>query len=98
MEVKNIQNGIIWKAFDGSFPWVPSVATLTSSETGIAKQPGINVRGTKINEVLYFDGYIRVPADGEYSFYITANNGALLRLHNAVVVDADFKILLKKEI
>jgi len=91
VKVDNLQKGIAWKAYDGTFPWVPDVATLTPAEKGITEQPNVNVREKKENEALYFDGYIRVPADGEYSFFVTASSGAFLRIHNAAVIDADFE-------
>ena len=87
----NTENGIVWKAYNGSFPWVPKVATLTLSEQGITGQPNVDVRDKKQNEALYFEGLIRVPADGRYTFFVTANTGAVLRIHNATVVDADYE-------
>lgn len=86
-----VEDGIQWKAYDGIFPWVPNVATLTPSESGITSQPTVKVREGKSNEALYFNGYIRVPQDGEYTFYLQANTGALLRIHNATVIDADYE-------
>jgi arylsulfatase A-like enzyme len=91
IEVKNTESGIEWKAYDGAFPWVPEVATLTPSEKGFTDQPNVEVRDVKQNEAMYFEGFIRVPIDGEYTFFVTANSGALLRIHNATVVDADFE-------
>jgi hypothetical protein len=37
-----------------------------------------------------FTGYLDAPADDEYSFFLTADSGALLRVHEANVLDADF--------
>jgi hypothetical protein len=42
------------------------------------------------NGVALFEGYLRVPKDGEYSFYLTTDTGALLRIHDALVIDEDF--------
>ncbi len=36
-----------------------------------------------------FSGYIQVPADGEYTFHLTTDTGAVLRIHEATVIDAD---------
>ena len=91
-DVTNIKtaSGIEWEAYDGTFPWVPEVKTLTPTETGIAAQPDANVVVNAKNKALYFNGYVRVPEDGEYTFYLKANTGALLRIHNATVIDADY--------
>ena len=37
-----------------------------------------------------FTGYLEAPANGEYTFHLAANSGALFRLHEATVIDADF--------
>ena len=87
-EVKT-QSGIKWESYVGIFPWVPEVATLSPIETGYSERPNVNVSDKK-NDVLYFSGYISVPADGEYTFLLNANSHALLRIHNATVIDADY--------
>ncbi len=88
-EIKT-EPGVKWKAYDGDFPWVPQVATLTPTETGLSDRPEVNT-GQKINNAaLYFDGYLRIPADGEYTFCLTADHRALLRIHNSTVIDADY--------
>ncbi|WP_336518296.1 family 20 glycosylhydrolase [Pollutibacter soli] len=38
---------------------------------------------------LVYTGVIRVPKDGVYSFYLTADDGAVLKIANQVVVDND---------
>ena len=35
-----------------------------------------------------FDGFINVEKEGEYTFYMDAPAGALLRLHQATILDA----------
>ena len=88
------ENGIVWKAYKGNYPWVPEVATLTPTKTGVAAQPEADVyHNNKKHVVLYFTGFIRVPVDGEYTFLITANSRFLLRIHNATVIDADYGFL-----
>ena len=42
------------------------------------------------NGVLCFHGYINVPKDGEYNFYLKSDTKAFLRIHEAQVIDADF--------
>ena len=88
------EKGIIWKAYDGSFPWIPQVATLSPIDTGYSARPEVSVCNKKYT-VLFFTGFIRVPIDGEYTFFVTAgppytNTRALLRIHNAVVIDEGF--------
>ena len=53
---------------------------------------GINfvVRPRDDNFGLEYTGYLNVPADGTYTFYLTTDSRAFLRLHDAALIDADF--------
>ncbi len=39
---------------------------------------------------MFFEGYLKVAEEGEYTFYLTADKTAFLRIHDASVIDADF--------
>lgn len=45
---------------------------------------------TKGDNVYLFEGYIKVPADGDYTFYLNAANKAFMRIHDASVIDEDY--------
>ena len=83
------RQGVEWKAFKGNFLWVPDMATLIPSETGTTDRPNITVNNANI-QTLFFTGYIRIPSDGEYTFFLNTACGAFLRIHDAAVIDADF--------
>ena len=38
------------------------------------------------------------PADGDYTFYLSTDTGALLRIHDATVIDADYGYVGGKEV
>jgi arylsulfatase A-like enzyme len=82
--------GLHWQAYSGRFPWVPAVNTLrpeaSGESTGLSIPAGVQGK----SGALYFSGYIQVPADGAYTFSLQTDDAALLRLHDAVIVDADF--------
>ena len=82
--------GIEWKAYEGSYPWVPDLEILPSAARGTAEHPDLGKR-TRDNDIgMLFSGYLDVPQDGDYTFYLHADTGALLRIHDATVIDADF--------
>lgn len=95
-QVKTVP-GVEWKAYIGVFPWIPEVATLTPADTGYIDCPGTGIHEKNENEILYFEGFLQIPADGEYTFYLTANTGALLRIHSATVIDADYGYIRRTE-
>jgi hypothetical protein len=69
---------------------VPELTELKSSSHGIEKLPTLSIRPRENDFGVLFTGYISVPADGDYTIYLTADTGALLRIHEATVIDADF--------
>ena len=84
----NAVRGLEWRAFKLPTPWVAKLDGLKPTATGTHSDLTPNV--AKKTDAMLFIGYLEVPADGEYTFHLTANAGALLRLHEATVVDADF--------
>jgi hypothetical protein len=82
--------GVEWCCYERNFPWVPNFSGLTPTARGTAKQPDLVVRSRNHDVGLLFTGYIEVPADGEYTFFLSTDAGALLRIHEATVIDADF--------
>ncbi len=88
--VAPVQPGVSWKSFEKAFLWVPSFGTATPAASGTTAVPSVSVR-TRDNDIgLEFTGYLNVPADGDYTFYLSADTGAFLRLHQAQLLDADF--------
>ncbi len=85
-----VQPGVTWKAFEKAFLWVPGFGAATPAASGTTPVPSVSVR-TRNNDIgLEFTGYLNVPADGDYTFYLSADTGAFLRLHQAQLLDADF--------
>jgi arylsulfatase A-like enzyme len=82
--------GCHWQAFTNTTPWVPDTAGLAPMSTGVTARPAVDVRPRDSNFVLRFTGYLNVPATGDYTFHLTAGGGAVWRLHEATVIDADF--------
>ena len=82
-------SGISWKSFKGDFKWVPDVTALEATETGNTKQPDTDVKDDS-TQALLFTGYLQIPVDGDYTFYMNASGKAFLRLHDAALIDEDY--------
>jgi hypothetical protein len=83
-------DGLRWQSFNGQFGWVPQVSGLKPVASGQADGLDAAVIRKAGGSVVFFDGYLRVPRDGPYTFSLSAGSGAVLRLHEALLIDADY--------
>lgn len=82
--------GIRWQYYQGDYPWVPDFATLASIRSGEAATITEKVTALTPDSGLRFNGVLQVPSDGDYTFHLSTDTGAVLRVHDATLVDADF--------
>ncbi|UOG77454.1 sulfatase-like hydrolase/transferase (plasmid) [Hymenobacter tibetensis] len=81
--------GFSWKYVQGDFPWVAAESQQPASAYGTTKVVG----GKELRHkqgMVYYTGYLPVPADGVYEFSLTTTGNAFVRLHEAALLDADF--------
>jgi hypothetical protein len=57
---------------------------------GVSAQPDFSGRSKDTDFGIFYTGFIKAPADGSYTFSLMTDSGALLRLHEATLIDADF--------
>lgn len=88
--ISNLVPGLEFSAFEGEFPWVPDFTVLNPVTNGVCAGPDLAVRTRDHHIGLWFSGYLRVPDDGTYTFSLTTDARAFLRLHDAALIDADF--------
>lgn len=88
LEVTTDVMGYSYKIYNGDFQWVPDVSWLKPLKTGRTENISADVLAK--GNVVEFIGFIDIPDDGEYSFTVNANGKASLRIHKALVVDADY--------
>ncbi|NPA36872.1 MAG: sulfatase-like hydrolase/transferase [Chlorobi bacterium] len=80
--------GYVYKIYNGEYPWVPDISGLKPFQQG---QTGhISADVIKSGNIVNFSGFIDIPEDGEYSFTVMAKGKASLRIHKALVIDADY--------
>ena len=79
--------GLAYSTYTGVWPWLPDFNGLAQVSTGTVTFPDLSIRPAADNFGVCFTGYVSAPADGDYTFYLTADSGALLRIHDMVVID-----------
>ncbi len=87
---ENTKPGIAWRTFEMASPWVPRLDEMKPGASGTSPRPELAISPRRNDVALLFTGYLEVPEDGAYIFHLTADTGALLRIHDATVIDADF--------
>ena len=71
------------RAYPGTFDWVPQFDHQKLS--GQSTVDGLDTT----SGAQQFVGYLRVPKSGVYHFSLTTNGKAVVRLHDALLIDAD---------
>lgn len=85
----NVEDGIKYKLYEEDWSALPVFKNFTETERGVVD--AINIKHVMINEDfgLLFNGYFSVPEDGDYTFYITSDDGSSLAIDDTRLVSGD---------
>lgn len=75
--------------YEGAWKSLPNFAKLKPIATGEATDFDIGVARRLNNCAIKFDGFLKVDADGDYTFHLTSDDGSKLWVGDAVVVNND---------
>ena len=91
VEDKEMEPGLQFEGFDGRWDLLPDFATLKPVKTGRADQPTEGAYKTESaeNYALRFQGFIKIPKDGLYTFYTSSDDGSRIRIGDDFVVNND---------
>jgi arylsulfatase A-like enzyme len=88
--VDKLMPGVSIQYYKGNFPWIPQLTNLKAETTGHSPLPAIEAGKARLNGLTFFSGYIEVPQDGAYTFYMSADVKAFLRIHDVQLIDQDY--------
>ena len=90
VNVSNPVNGIDYKYYEASDIYqVPDFTRMTPIKTGNVNNFDISVANRPEQFAINYTGYISVPADGQYTFYLSSDDGSLLFIDGVQVVNND---------
>jgi signal transduction histidine kinase len=71
-----LTNGLRYSVYEGVWHFLPDFSTLTPAKSGTA--PNIDLTPKTRNEDvgMQFDGFLKVPRDGVYTFYLKSDDGS----------------------
>ena len=81
--------GLDYQYYEGVWDILPDFNSLTATRTGTTSIADLSVQKRDGNYGLRFTGYIRVPADGTYTFYTSSDDGSKLLIGTTEVVNND---------
>lgn len=82
-------NGLDYSEYEGTWYYLPDFTTLNPTRQGTVAN--VNITGAAVEDgfACAFDGFIDIPADGLYTFYLNSDDGSKLYIDGGIVVSND---------
>lgn len=77
-DVTNFSPGLNYQCYEGGWGQLPDFTDHHPARTGVATNFDLNVETRRQDVGLEFNGFLRVPRDGTYTFYLTSDDGSRL--------------------
>jgi len=81
--------GLMYRYYKGKFSFTEEIKNSTLINSGIIPQFSIEKIPEKTNFAFIFSGYIKIPKDGLYTFYLKSNDGSVMYLNDQKLIDND---------
>jgi len=89
-KVEGLVNGLRYKAYEGLWQDLPDFDKLEPAAAGKTDKFSLAAyTGGKAQFGLKFTGYIDVPAEGNYTFFVTSDDGSKLWIGDKLIVNND---------
>jgi len=82
-------NGVNRRVLLNRFDKCPSLADFVSATPKNVLEIGLGEFAGKDEFALCFEGFLRIPAEGEYTFYLGSDDGSRMWLGNTLAIDND---------
>jgi alpha-L-fucosidase len=80
--------GLKYAVYDGKWNKLPDFSQLKPALSGTVKSIDISARQGKEEYAYVFEGFVKVPADGVYTFFVSSDDGSKLWIDD-VLIDND---------
>ena len=85
----NLVKGIKYTYYEGVWDNIPNFNALTGLERGLLSSFSLSPASVSDYFAMTFDGYIDIAADGDYTFYLSSDDGSRLLLDGNVIINND---------
>ena len=84
------ENGLYYKYFEGVWDSLPKFAELRADKTGRIHKISLDqIQHAEDGFGVYLYGFIQIDESGEYTFYLTSDDGSILAINNQIVINND---------
>ncbi|MFH1197095.1 MAG: alpha/beta hydrolase-fold protein [bacterium] len=84
-----LTGGLHYSYYEGTWDFLPDFKSLTAITTGISTDFKMNERKGDENFALRYEGFIDIPKDNVYTFYLGSDDGSRLLIGDKLIVDND---------
>ncbi|MCD6200709.1 MAG: PQQ-binding-like beta-propeller repeat protein [Bacteroidales bacterium] len=84
-----VNPGLVVNYYEGEWKQVPDFDHMKSMKTAVVKEISLDPARKTEHFGLLFTGYIRIPEDGIYKFYLTSDDGSNLYIHGRKIINND---------
>ncbi|WP_185963897.1 TIM-barrel domain-containing protein [Flavobacterium restrictum] len=86
----NNKTGLKYSLYKGTWEKMPDFKTLTPVDKGAVPDFDLSkIKHDDTNYGIVYNGFITIPADGKYTFYITSDDGSTFYINNQLLIDND---------
>jgi hypothetical protein len=89
VRLENPAAGLKAAYYEGSWSKLPDFDTMTTLRNFISNSMTLPEFAREEDFGLTFDGYIEIPKDGLYQFYLSSDDGSTLMIGDSLVIDND---------
>jgi predicted alpha-1,2-mannosidase len=86
---ENAEKGILYNYYKGTYRMVNDFSLDKPVKTGVISTFSIEPRKAEQYFAFDFDGYIKIPEDGLYTFYLTTNDGGRMYIDDNLLINND---------
>ncbi len=89
IELRNPRPGLNYKYYEGKWDLLPNFDRLTPKRAGVVDSIAIPMQNANENFGVQYEGYVKVPADGLYTFSLNSDDGSSMYIDDIMVVTDD---------
>ncbi len=87
--VPGLKSGLKYNYYEGEWEKVPSYSGMSPKKQGVADNFDLAAKEIDENFSIDYQGFIEIPKDGVYIFYLTSDDGSIMYLGEKLLIDND---------